>query len=150
MKNIIISGIPVTSNENTNDVVLNVIQNGLKVDIDVSDITKSYRFKSKNLDSSSGILVSLQNEKIKQKILQERLKLKNDFTLRNIGMGGNNIIFINEDMTKQQQYLFAEARKQRVQKSYKYCWRRNKHIMMRKTEDSKIIYIQSFADLDKL
>ncbi|XP_063634820.1 uncharacterized protein LOC134805445 [Cydia splendana] len=58
--------------------------------------------------------------------------------------------YINEHLTLKKKNLFVEARMQASEKGYKYVWVKNANIMVRKTDDSRVINIRSENDLLKM
>lgn len=59
-------------------------------------------------------------------------------------------IFINEALSPYYRKLFYEARKVKIDKKYKYLWVQNGNILLKKTENSRIIKLSSMEDLGKM
>ncbi|XP_063635071.1 uncharacterized protein LOC134805776 [Cydia splendana] len=59
-------------------------------------------------------------------------------------------IYINEHLTLKNKILYAKAREIRKNKNYRWIWVKNATILMRKTDDSRILAIKTESDLDRL
>lgn len=59
-------------------------------------------------------------------------------------------IYIKEHLTLKNKILYAEARKAKKEKNYKFVWIKNATILMRKTDDSRVVTIRNSEDLLKL
>lgn len=59
-------------------------------------------------------------------------------------------LYVGEHLTINNKLLHKEVRKVARDKDYKYVWTQNGNILIRKTDNSRIIYINNVSDLNKL
>lgn len=59
-------------------------------------------------------------------------------------------LYVGEHLTMNNKLLHKEARKVAREKDYKYVWTQNGKILIRKADNSRIIYINNVSDLNKL
>lgn len=143
-KNLIINGINYEDNENLIEKVSQVFT---KLNVDSHNIREASRL-GKNKQNSP-ILVQLQNRKIKNEILQKRKK-KGQLTALECGFTKNRNIYINEDLTLENQLLFKIARKLRFEGKLKYTWIVDGKIFVKKTEESNAIKITNIDQFQNI
>lgn len=86
----------------TEQAVLELCHNELKLDISSTDISVAHRLKTSQKSSKPpAIIVRFTNRKVREAVYAARLQLKNC----------KEAIFINEDLTKNAADLFSQARK---------------------------------------
>ncbi|CAG4965982.1 unnamed protein product [Colias eurytheme] len=62
----------------------------------------------------------------------------------------NARFFINEHLTLKNKILFRTARHQAKAKNYKYVWVKNCCILVRKSDESRVIHIHNSSDINKI
>ncbi|XP_063381263.1 uncharacterized protein LOC134667783 [Cydia fagiglandana] len=58
--------------------------------------------------------------------------------------------YVNEHLTLKKKILFGKARKIAKEKEYKYIWVKNANILLRKTDDARVLHIRNDSDLMKI
>jgi len=114
-----ISGVSETSNENTDDVVLEVARE-IGVDLEPQDISRSHRLPSKTKPVKD-IVVRFISYNKRRMFYRNRTKLKNSSRFKNV--------YINDHLTRHRQHLLFECRKAK----------RNEQIIDTWTSDGKIL-----------
>ena len=132
-----IHGIAESANENTNELIVKLAREKLKIDMVVGDIDRSHRIYPRNLDSS---------ESPKTLIVKfSRFNVRDEFYRARTNLRGSKI-YVNEDPTKNRQILFNKARKcEKVRK----IWTNNCRITVLTKEDKKV-RISSERDIEQL
>lgn len=152
LQNIEITGLPEDKGENTTDIVLKLIQH-LKISVDSSDIDFAHRVQPRNTvsaDRSRPIVVRLKQRALKDKIIAAARKHKHLYC-NELGMrGGNNKVFINEHLTRENKLLLRSCKLKASEVNYKYIWTKNCRIFARKNDTSPPIPINSSSDLIKI
>lgn len=105
---------------------------------DITRITKINKYKSKN----SCYLISFLSVEIADEILKNKKMLKQDEEYKNV--------YINPDLTIYNKNLLWEMKNMARQLKYKYVWTKRGSLYMREHENSKIVKINTFDDLNKL
>lgn len=78
-------------------------------------------------------------------------KSRRNITTDDIEVAGQkNKLFFNERLTKENRWLFRQARQEKSIQGYKYCWTSNGHIFIRKRKGGPAIAIQGVVDLDRI
>ena len=143
-----IQGIPVSEQEDTNEIIKAV---GSVVDVPVedSDISISHRMKSGN--AIPPIIVKFMRRCVRDAFYKARSRL-NDFTIEDIGFGnkGENKIFIQESLTPARRELFHKCNKLKKRCKLRYIWSIHGNIFLRKNDATAPSKVYSEKDLVKL
>lgn len=165
--NILMNGVEENRNENITDITI-AIAKSLNVTLTQDDIVDCYRVN--NVQNDSGlppdIVVKFKNNKTKTEIIEKKkiIKLNNNILSRNMVkegecenqnqgddinqvQGESRNIYICEQLTKARQFLFKKARDARRNKIIKYTWTSNGDILIRKTDNSKILILKDYKQL---
>ena len=59
-------------------------------------------------------------------------------------------VFINENLTKRNKHLFSLANEERKKFNWKYIWANNGRILLRQSNDSRVIAIRSEKDIEHI
>lgn len=152
LQNIELVGVPENSQENTADVVKQVMET-IGVQVESGDIEFAHRVQPRRTTSAKrgrAIVVKLKHRAIKDKIIAASRKHRN-VTARDIGRGGENErMYINEHLTRENKALLASCKLKAKEFSYKYIWTKNCRIFVRKNDTSPPILISSSVDLAKI
>lgn len=130
--------------ENVLEVVKKVAD---KLSLNPEDIESAERLSSPNkpkmgVDRPQPIVIKLRTKQARDQWLQKRkTRLTNGDVYRN-----NNK---NEDLTKATRLLFWETRNQ-LKHLYKYIWIQNSNILIKKSENEKVIRIRNENDIHQL
>lgn len=147
--NVIISGIPIVSQqEDLNNIINQICTTVGKPTISPTDM-KCFRIGRREVGASPPIKVEFASKSLREKFIYPKKNLFN-ITTKDLGYQENKKIFINEDLTKLNQELYKAALKFKKDNGYKFLWVGNGLIKLRKEEGSKITVIKSIADIEKL
>ena len=95
-----IHGIPVLPNENTEDVVVDILKNGIDYSVSKADIDYCYRKINKNKSSTQTcppVFIKFTRRAVKQNIMSAKTKQKFDVTKAGLSIGSR--IYINESLS---------------------------------------------------
>ena len=145
---LVLSGIPKTSEENTDEIV-NEVATLMNVGLGDSDISVSHRLPTKSASSCPNIIVKFTRRECRDNIYRQRKKLK-DFSTSDINLGrvADNKIFISESLTASNKQLFDNCLKYKKVHRYKYIWTWHGKIFLRKDERSPPWQIRTIKDLN--
>lgn len=141
--NVVVSGIPKQDHfDSAKKIMEQVFQT---MQIQNVNIVDSYRLgKSEN----APILVKLDDQDLKVRILKKSRELKGGFNVRGCGLNGsNNSIYINEDLTQQNQILLKKTRDFKRAKGHHSVYTRNGKIYLRLTGLEPAVRIRCENDL---
>lgn len=144
--NIVITGIPKIPIEQQPVIATKLFKN-LNIEIKPSNITKCSQNEKTNI-----MKITLAREEDK-KLVFEAKRTKGLITATaDLGFPNedDNIIYINHDLTIENQKLLKLTRDFKKAHNYKYAWFSNGNVLLRKTTDSKIIHITKEDDLTNL
>lgn len=136
--------IPVSENENVEEIVLRVAQN-IDVPLTSADISVAHRLKSK-AGYIPGIIVKLTSRKAKNSLIEKKRNItlkQSDFIPGDYAV---NKIYMGESLSPFNRRLLASTKKTAKEAGYKYIWWRN-GVRVRKEDDSSIIRIDSEDDI---
>ena len=143
--NLEIHGIPVSPNENTNEIIKEVAQklNVRLLDSDISTFQRILAINGKHL----AIIVKFSNRDKRNIIFSNKRNLhgKKDYHI-----SGVTTIYINENLTPRKRNLFARSYKRKVEQNYQYIWTNNEQIYLRITKTDQKIEINNEEDLNKI
>lgn len=128
--------------------VISLFNNELKYSCGSESVLECFRVKTKTINKPGKVIVRFNNADIKSDIINVSRKTK--IYSKSIDGNNNNVIYINQCVTKFKRDLFVKAKEAKLQLNYKYLWMRDATIMMRKEDGGKINYIKSVADLGTL
>lgn len=151
--NIQINGVPETSSENLYTILNNLASKSgypLNIATDIDFVTRVAVKNDSDSKKPKPIIVRLQARYKKDDFIASLRKLKN---LRASDLGFSNSdsrIYINDHLSGYNKYLLREAKRRKTQKEYKWCWVQNCTIMVRKTDNSPVLFITSEDALNKI
>lgn len=101
--------------------------------------------------SNRPFIVRLESRTHKQKFLQAR-RIKRDIRPSEIQheQRGNRPLIITEQLTKENQKLFLEARSLRTRGKFKFVWTHHGQILARQKKRSPVIRIRNLSDVEHL
>lgn len=143
-----INGVPVSENENLN-VITSKLFSKLEININKSDTINMYRQQSKHNNSGlpSPIIITFRHNNIKNKIIEAKKDKTINFneictttsSSTDSEINEKRLIYINERLTKNNNYLFKKARDLKRKNKVKFAWVKNGRVLIRKTESSRVI-----------
>lgn len=137
--NLVINGITETENENTTDLIIN-FANTIDVELTPENIISANRVATANKDSGlpKSIIVQLNDKNKRDSLLKNRKKQTNK----------NRPIYITEQLSTKQQFIFKKARDLKREKKIKFAWVKDGKILIRKTEDSRAVNLTNINELN--
>lgn len=146
LKAVNISGMPMSENETTSDLVKIYKKLGglLKISPSEKDIDDIYRFGKEK----KSIRIDF-NSKIKKREFLRALR-NTEIRGSEIGLSSTDQIFANEHLSKENYNLYVAAKKLKREKTVQFAWVNNGIVLVRKSEKDPAIVIKSEEDLLKL
>lgn len=147
--NIIISNIPVTKDENVNDIVCNVAKIA-GIQIEERDIDICHRLQKFPKQKFPNIVARFCRRTVKFNLLKNARG--NEFTHENLGFsasGSNNRFYINEHLTSENGRLLAAAKSLRSE-GFQFVWYRNGYVYVREKDGSPAIRVQSVDHVSEI
>ena len=136
-----INGIPSTPEESTDDIVV-ALAKQIGVTITPNDISISHRLKkSTTSQHPPTIIAKFTSRKIRNKIFENRLKLKQANT--------GKMIFVNESLTTTNREIFKACRNFKKVNNWKYVWTKQGQTYLKKSDNDNTWKIESISDLTK-
>ncbi len=100
-----ISGVPRQNNEDTDDIVFDLLVNKLGLDLYLDDVEITHRTSSK---PTAPIIVKFNSRRIRDEVWNSRYKLKH-VKASDLGFNSNNPIYFNESLTERNRIIFKSA-----------------------------------------
>ena len=150
-ENLEICGLPCKSDENCHMVAYNVFKQ-VHPEIKQEDIVEAYRMGSVNDREGKprmfrNVLVKLKGKKMRNLIFKNKKKLKGINTV-SLGLSSENRrLYINENLSRESRALFSKTNALRKEKGWRYIWTDFGNILVRQSEDSRVLKIRSERDL---
>lgn len=148
---IIIIGVPDTITEKSVFDTVNTVLMQLKAKITVADVKSCFRMRNKNnISGSSPICVELYSKTLRAAIFDHQKRIGPVLLStvdRSVVAADKRKIFIQKRLTPFYQDLLASARQFKVENNWKFVWVQNTDVLLKETDSSRIIKIQTKADL---
>jgi len=149
-KTLIITGIPVTSNENLK-YLSTKLADAMKVDLKETEIDTVYRSKKVAEGQHPNIVLKFNATSQRDLFYEGRKTIsKNTITTTDLGLKEKNKIYINEWLNPQEQHLFYLARRKKSELGYQFAWTYNCQIFMRKSKATELIKVIDKKSLESL
>lgn len=146
-KNIVVSGIPVQETKSTKEVVEQLLA-GLSLNVGESEVVDCYRMKSRGINDP--ILIKCATDEMKEKIMTKRKHIGSIKTKDCKFEGPNNTIYLNHELTKLNQTLFAKMRALRKQGKFKYAYFTHGKLYLKKQDGDRPIRVYSESSLNSI
>lgn len=148
---IIIVGVPDTTTGKSVFDTVNTVLFQLKAKITEADVKSCFRMRNNNNKSgSSPICVELHSKTLRAAIFDQQKKIGPVLLStidKTVAEADKRKIFIQKRLTPFYQDLLASARKFKVENNWKFVWVQNTDVLLKETDSSRIVKIQSKADL---
>lgn len=143
--NIVVCGIPVDGKreEDLKGLVLDIGKK-LKVNIEEGDVN----CMSVGKEEKQRLRVIFKKKELKYEIMKAKKSVA--LNTRDLGLQEDKIIYINHDLTWENQLLFSKVRESKDRLKYKYAWFSRGKIWIRKTDTSKPVHIDSEKTIQNL
>ncbi|KAK3107826.1 hypothetical protein FSP39_023043 [Pinctada imbricata] len=112
--------------DDTDDLIVNLCKDKLKIDITTEDINRSHPIGKPNKSGKSQIICRFRNWKVKNKIFTNKKKLKGD----------SDKVFITEDLTVHRQGMVKKLSEAKKSGDIKSFWTNDGRIFARKNDES--------------
>lgn len=154
-----LKNVPRKSSENRGDLINMVthLSETVNLELGVRDIKDIFRLRARNdLEKSPPIIVELGSTILKSDLLKKtkEFNIKNKCKLQAKHLGfktsEDTPIYISEQLTAKGARLYFLSRDLAKSKKFKYCWTSFGKVFVRKDDVSKIICIQSEAQVHQL
>lgn len=147
MNNIEIKGVPQHSSENLYS-ILDKIGDKIQCRIPKEQISYIARVPMRNDSRNKNIICSVVNSYLKQNFISAARKFKN-LTVGDIGIQGNNRLFINDHLTIDNKLLLNKTKILAKERGFDYVWVQDCKIFVRKNQTSPKYHIRTELDLKK-
>lgn len=144
--NLEIKGVPLAADESLPGVML-TIANCLKSSLRVDDIDVIHRVPTKDRNRPN-IVVKFLSRKTRDELLVKAKKQR--LTGSVLGFDANEPVYINEHLCPEYKVLLGKAIQTKRDKNWKFAWVSQGKILMRKTENARVVHIACDADLEKI
>lgn len=151
LNNVEITDIPEKKNENLIEIIRKVGE-FVGVVVEPSAISSVSRVPTKLVNKPKNIVATFISKAKRDEMLSavkvklNQLERKDGFRLD----GLSNKFYVNEHLTIRSKIVFRAARVMAREKGFKFVWTQNGNVLLRKNDTSRILHIQSEADLAKL
>lgn len=145
LNNIEIKGVPCTQGEDC-AVILKTIGQVIECPISSTDIDAVHRVASKTADKC--IIARFCSREKKNEFLRKARKARLRASQLGLSGSNDNPVFVNEHLTIANKKLFSKALVLKKEKKWRFLWTENCHIKARKTEDSRVFWINTESDLN--
>lgn len=151
MNNIEIKGVSLVKNENLFDIVSKI---GSKIchPIDKTKLNFITRIPTRDPNQCKPIIACFQNRYVKENFIAaaRAYNKSNPLTLSDLGLKGNQKVFVNDHLTIQNKNLLTKAKSLKMERGFRYLWVKQAKIHMRKDEAAPVITIKTERDLVKI
>ena len=137
---LIFHGIEESENENTNDKIMALCEQKLKVKVDCKDIDRSHRLGPRKDKKSRGVIVKFTSYNTREQIYRNRKKLRGS---------KDGAIFVHESLTKYRSELFWKV-KSKFKDELEAIWTQDGRILCIDKSTKKRVSITKDSDLRKL
>ena len=144
-----ISGIPLSEDYSTNDIVI-AVGKAINVSVKEEDISTSHPLPSYNSDALTKIIVKFTRRDVRNVFYANRRKLFKIRTnaLPDLGVTDQESIYISKSLTPFKKKLFGDVDKLKKCLRWKQIWTQNGRIFVKEAERTKPLYIYSYMDLE--
>lgn len=144
--NLEIRNVPMSADESLPD-MMHKLATSLKMELRTEDIDVVHRVPTKN-KAEQNIVVRFTSTAVRDKMIKHAKKER--LSTCTLGFQNNEPIYINEHLCQENKILLAKARQMRREKNWKYVWVSQTKILMRKTDNSRVLHVTSEDDLRKV
>ena len=135
---IVFHGLPETDNENTDETIIKICREKMKLQIESKDLDRSHRLGRSNGGKPRGIIAKFANYNSRDKIYRARKVLRNC---------SGTPVYIHESLTKMRSELFWKVKSSQA---VKVAWTQDGRVYALLKKDDKRITLSHKGDLEKL
>lgn len=144
--NLELKGIPCTENEVLGE-SMHKIETFLNVDLVDGDIDAIHRVRTKG-DGPANVIVRFNSRRKRDMILQAARKKRP--TTAMLGAEKAQPLYVNEHLCPEYKALLAKAIQMKREQKWKFAWVSDGKVLMRKTDNSRVISLTSEEDLAQI
>lgn len=147
LNNIELKGVPISNSENLFDIVAR-IGSHIKCSIPKEQINYIARVPMRNDKNNKTIVVAVHSRYVKDDFVAAAKKCTT--TPVNLGLKGDNKIFVNDHLTLENKILLNKTKSLAKERGFAFTWVKGCKIHVRKNPTSPVIVIRSELDLKKI
>lgn len=144
-KNVIISGLP-TEEKELDDLKESVKHIGRRLNVVIKD--EDVECVKIGKSESRKLKVIFKTEEMKESVM--KAKRGKNLCTKDLGYERDETVYINHDLTIENQRLYKKTRQVKATLKFKYAWVSHGKIYLRKDENSRILHVTSEEYLDNL
>lgn len=144
--NIELKGVPLTAEEDVASIVLNVAT-CLKVELSGQDVDAAHRVPTKG-SGPPNIVVKFVAKQVRDSIL--KAAKKNRLNAASLGFQGREPVYVNAHLCPENKVLLGKSIQAKKEKNWKFAWFADDKVLMRKSENSKVVHVTCEDDLSKI
>lgn len=153
--NVIIRGIAeLEQNKEQLDTLVAATFTALQIPSEANNIVRSSRLGKRSKDTVRPILVHLSNEMSKLKVMQAKRQIRLNCQMIKVNNKplsvGDEPVYVEEHLTRQNSSLFAEARKLKTDNIVKFAWTSGGSVLVRRKEAEPAHKIRTQTDIEQL
>lgn len=151
MNNVEVKGLMASNNENLFQIISSI---GAKINYPIvkSQINFITRVPTREKDRIKPVIVSFCNRYVKEDFVAAAryVSKTSPLTTSQIGLAGNQRIFINDHLTTKNKILLSKAKKLASEMDFQYVWVKHSKIHLRKMDTTPVVIVKSEKDLSKI
>lgn len=144
--NLEIKGIPFARDEDLTS-TMKAISTCIGSEIAESDIEVIHRVPSKDKEKPN-IIVKFHSRKVRDRVL--RAAKKQRLNTSTLGFKDSSPVFVNEHLCPANKVLLAKSLNAKREKNWKFAWVSDGKVLMRKTENSRVLHVTCAEDLERV
>lgn len=151
MNNVEVKGLSPSNNENLLQIISS-IGDKINYPIGKSQINFITRVPTREKDHIKPVIVSFCNRYVKEDFVAAAryVSKTSPLTTNQIGLPGNQKIFINDHLTTKNKMLLSKTKKLAAEMDFQYVWVKHSKIHVRKTDTTPVMIVRSEKDLKKI
>lgn len=149
VKNIEISGLPVTKSEDINDLVTDV-GTALGIEVKRMDIAAAHRVPSFKADREPSVIVQFTTRTMKEQWINA-FRQNNKLTARDVNQHFPvQRVYVNDHLSPENKQFLGKLKKKGKELGFEFVWCRDCKFFVRKAEGDSVKRINTYEDMDKL
>lgn len=144
--NVELKGVPVAENENMRDTIEKVAK-CLSIAHSDHDIDAAHRVPTKG-STPPNIVVRFVSRTSRDNFLRAAKKHRLNSSM--LGFEDNTPVYVNEHLCPENKVLLGKAIQAKREKNWKFAWVADGKILMRKSENSRVLHVSCVEDLNKV
>lgn len=135
-----------TENEDVDGIVRRVAT-CLKVELSERDVDAAHRVPTKG-SGPPNIVVKFVSRQVRESIL--KAAKKNRLNAASLGFQGSEPVYVNAHLCPENKILLGKSIQMKKEKNWKFAWFADDKVLMRKSENSKVVHVTCEDDLSKI